>query len=185
MMAYGPLNQFSVHGFGIEIRNPAWCRRGITAPIHEFPTLGTRPVCTGPEAERAVVRSGGELELDPTQPLAIITAASRNAPAERAIATSNTTIAADVPGPRFGAGREEVGVPDRHDYIREFQRAAADFVSAQIAFTNAVVAARKAGISDQELVAISGLREADISQFPGGRTDPAAYENGPGQPDGV
>jgi hypothetical protein len=57
-----------------------------------------------------------------------------------------------------------VGVPDRDDYIRELQKAAADFVSAQIAFTNAVIAARKAGISDQELAAIAGMRESEIAE---------------------
>jgi hypothetical protein len=40
-------------------------------------------------------------------------------------------------------------------------------VSAQIALTNAVIAARKAGISDQELAATSGLSESEISQIPG------------------
>jgi hypothetical protein len=48
------------------------------------------------------VRSGGELELDePMQPLAIITAARTNALAKRAIATSDTTIAAEVPQASF------------------------------------------------------------------------------------
>jgi hypothetical protein len=108
MIAYGPLNQFSVHGLGIEIRNPAWCRRGMTAPIQEFATLGTRPVSTGPEGERALVRAGGEVELDdPMQPLATITAASRNALADRAIVTLDTTIAVEVPRASFRSGREE------------------------------------------------------------------------------
>jgi hypothetical protein len=171
MMAYGPLNQFSVHGFGIAIRNPAWCRRGMTAPIHEFPTLGTRPVSTGPEAERALVRSGGEVELDdPTQLLAIITAATTNAPAERAIATLDTTIAHKVPKAIHGVDGAEGGrVPDRDEYIKEFQKAAADFVSAEIAFHNAVLAARKAGVSDQELAVITGMPETEISQIPSGR----------------
>jgi hypothetical protein len=57
-------------------------------------------------------------------------------------------------------------VPDRDDYIREFQKAAADFVSAQIALTNAVLAARKAGISDQELARIAGLKESEVSAIP-------------------
>ena len=57
-------------------------------------------------------------------------------------------------------------MPDRDDYLREFQTAAADLVSAQIAFTNAVLAAKKAGISDQELAAISGLQESEISPIP-------------------
>lgn len=58
-------------------------------------------------------------------------------------------------------------MPDRDDYIRGFQKAAADFVSAQIASTNAVIAARKAGISDQELAAISGMSGSEISQITG------------------
>jgi hypothetical protein len=57
-------------------------------------------------------------------------------------------------------------VPDRDDYIREFQKAAADFVSAQIAFANAVLAGRKAGISDEELAAIAGMPESDILRVP-------------------
>jgi len=31
-------------------------------------------------------------------------------------------------------------MPDRDDYVREFQKAATDFVSTQIAFTNAAIA---------------------------------------------
>jgi hypothetical protein len=57
-------------------------------------------------------------------------------------------------------------VPDRDDYIREFQKAAADFVSAEIAFHNAVIAAGKAGISDQELARIAGLKESEVSAIP-------------------
>lgn len=57
-------------------------------------------------------------------------------------------------------------MPDRDDYIREFQKAAADFVSAQVAFTNAVLAARKARITDEELAAIAGMEESEISQIP-------------------
>ena len=56
-------------------------------------------------------------------------------------------------------------MPDRDDYISEFKKAAAAFVSAQIAFANAVLAAREARISDQELAAISGLPESEISQI--------------------
>jgi hypothetical protein len=168
MIAYGPLNELSVHGLGIEIRSPARCRRGMTAPIHEFATLGTLPVSTGPEAERARVRSGGEVELDdPAHPLAIITATSRDALAERAIATFHTTIAHKVPKAIHGVDGAEGGrVPDRDDYIREFQKAAADFVSAEIAFHNAVIAAGKAGISDQELARIAGLKESEVSAIP-------------------
>ena len=59
-----------------------------------------------------------------------------------------------------------VGVPDRDEYVREFQRARADFVSAQIAFTNAVIAARKVGISDEELAAVSVMKESEISEIP-------------------
>jgi hypothetical protein len=57
-------------------------------------------------------------------------------------------------------------VPDRDDYIRAFQRAAADLVLAQIAFTNAVIAARNAGISDQDLAVIAGMQESEISRIP-------------------
>jgi hypothetical protein len=53
-------------------------------------------------------------------------------------------------------------VPDRDDYIREFQKAAAAFVSAEIAFHNAVIAARKAGISDKELAGVAGMKESEI-----------------------
>jgi len=53
-------------------------------------------------------------------------------------------------------------MPDRDEHVREFQRATADFVSAQIAFTNAVLAARKAGISDQELAGVTGIRAGDF-----------------------
>lgn len=60
---------------------------------------------------------------------------------------------------------------DRDRYVREFQNAAADFVSAQIGFTNAVIAARKAGISDRELAAISGMNQAEISQIPSASRD--------------
>jgi hypothetical protein len=56
-------------------------------------------------------------------------------------------------------------VPDRDDYVREFRKAAADLVSAQIAFTNAVIAARKAGLADKELAAVAGMMEAEISQI--------------------
>jgi len=99
------------------------------------------------------------------QPLAIMTAATTNAPAERAIATSDTSIAPEVPKAAFQGEAERRLACDRDDYIRQFQKAAADFVSAQIAFTNAVISARKAGISDQELAAVSGLPESEISQI--------------------
>jgi hypothetical protein len=58
-------------------------------------------------------------------------------------------------------------VPDRDDYMREFQGAAAEFVSAEPALTNAVIAARKAGISAQELARIAGLKESEVSAIPG------------------
>lgn len=57
-------------------------------------------------------------------------------------------------------------MPDRDDYLGELRKAAADFVSAEIAFTNAVIAARRAGISDRELAAIAGMSESEISQIP-------------------
>jgi hypothetical protein len=41
--------------------------------------------------------------------------------------------------------------------------------STQTVFTNAVLAARKAGISDQQLAAIAGMRESEIAQIPGTR----------------
>lgn len=75
----------------------------------------------------------------------------------------------EVPKASFRAGPREVGVPDRDDYIREFEKAAADFVSAQIAFTNAVIKAGKAGVSDDELAVIAGMSETEISQIPSGR----------------
>jgi hypothetical protein len=56
-------------------------------------------------------------------------------------------------------------MPDRDDYIREFERATADLMSAHMAFTNAVIAARKAGISDQELAAVAGMDGTEISQI--------------------
>jgi hypothetical protein len=51
---------------------------------------------------------------------------------------------------------------DRDDYIREFKKAAADSL-AQIAFNNAVHVARKAGISDQELAGVTGIRVGDFA----------------------
>jgi hypothetical protein len=42
-------------------------------------------------------------------------------------------------------------------------------VSAQIAYTNAVIKARKAGVSDRVLAAIAGMQESEISQIPSGR----------------
>jgi hypothetical protein len=57
-------------------------------------------------------------------------------------------------------------VPDSDADANEFQKPAADFMSAQIAFTNAVIAARTAGISDQELAAISEVPESETSRIP-------------------
>ena len=59
-------------------------------------------------------------------------------------------------------------MPDRDDYIREFAKAAADIVSAQIAFSNAVIAARNAGISDPGACGDRWDAGAEIAQIPGG-----------------
>jgi hypothetical protein len=131
------------------------------------PAFGIRTICVGEGLGFTALVDGDELELDdPMQPLAIITAAATNAPAERAIATLDTSIASEVPRSRFWGEAKEGEVPERDDYITEFRKAAANFVSAEIAFHNAVIAARKAGISDQELARIAGLKESEVSAIP-------------------
>jgi hypothetical protein len=76
----------------------------MTARIHEFPTLGTRPVSTGPEGERALVRSGGEVDLDdPMQPLAtnaLLAARNAGIPDQELAAISGAAGGWDLADPR-------------------------------------------------------------------------------------
>lgn len=52
---------------------------------------------------------------------------------------------------------------DRGEYIKALNMAAAQYVLAKTSFQNAVIAARKAGVSDSDMAITTGLPEAEIA----------------------
>ena len=52
---------------------------------------------------------------------------------------------------------------DRDEYVKALNAAAAQYVVAKGSFENAVIASRKAGVSDAEMAVITGLPESEIT----------------------